>query len=156
MQGILGGKQFHVTVLNDKVTIKQLKRKICTVAPKHDIPTQLDASVMEIEYEDEVLKNDRSLAYYNLKDNDFVYISMHSTGGGITVIVNSSEVNVTVGGLLVTDTVYKLKETIDGICPGLNPPAVERKISYRSKTCPDGATLDECKIGEGVQVQMRK
>ena len=92
MQGILGGKQFHVIVLNDKVTIKVnlicsfsfflilwqvLKKKIVEASLKQDIPTQLDAEVMQIDYNDEILSNDRTLAHYGIKDNDYVYISMH-------------------------------------------------------------------------------
>mmetsp|Transcript_30893 Transcript_30893/g.86570 ORF Transcript_30893/g.86570 Transcript_30893/m.86570 type:complete len:163 (-) Transcript_30893:22-510(-) len=155
MQGILGGKQFHITLLNDKATVKSLKKKICQVAPKHDIPTVLDPAVLQVEYEDEVLKDNRNLAYYNIKDNDYLYVSMHSAGGGVTVIVNSKEVNVTVGGLQPDDTIFKLKETIDEICPNLEPPATARRICYRAKTCPDDSTLDQCKIGEGTQVQMK-
>eukprot|EP00009_Paramoeba_aestuarina_P003369 CAMPEP_0201522904 /NCGR_PEP_ID=MMETSP0161_2-20130828/18628_1 /ASSEMBLY_ACC=CAM_ASM_000251 /TAXON_ID=180227 /ORGANISM="Neoparamoeba aestuarina, Strain SoJaBio B1-5/56/2" /LENGTH=156 /DNA_ID=CAMNT_0047921871 /DNA_START=105 /DNA_END=575 /DNA_ORIENTATION=+ len=156
MQGILGGKTFHVVVLNDKTTVRALKKKIIATSKKHDLPTLLDIDVLQVEFNDEVMEDKRSLDHYEISDNDFVYISMHSCGGGMTVIVACSEANVTVGGLFPTDTVAKLKETIDEICPGLNPPAVDRKISYRSKTCPNDSTLDACKIAEGCQIQMRK
>jgi len=155
MQGILGGKQFHVTLLNDKVTIKVLKKKIVAASAKQCLPTQLDAQVLQVEFNDEILDDNRTVAYYGIKDNDYVYISMHSSGSYVTIIVSAKEANITVGGLLLSDSILKLKETIDEICPGLKPPAVSRKITFRSKVCSDEATLEESKISEGVQINLK-
>ena len=75
--GILGGKQFHVVVLNDKTTIKALKKKIVTASQKHDLPTLLDAEILEIEFNDEILDDKRNLAHYEITDNTIIYVSMH-------------------------------------------------------------------------------
>lgn len=58
-------------------SLQVMKKKIVEASLKQDLPTQLDAEVMQIEYNDEILHNDRTLAHYGIKDNDFIYISMH-------------------------------------------------------------------------------